>query len=480
MDFFNFFKASFFFVITKYIVILLNFIRSIIIASSLGPNSLGEYAILVIILEYFYYTNLGIFFSMTKEVSINIDQKGKQEYVKKIINNTVSFQSINSIFVLAFFALFFGFEYYGFFQIEIFNTNYLFYILTLGIIYQAKSFIFSYLRLYDRINEMVKIEFFSSLFVFLGIYFFVDDFGLDAIFLISIIVNLFVLIPYIKKISNFKFILELKIVQVLIYVGLPLLLFNFLSLMITTIDRIMINQLVSSNREALGIYHLGYLLSFGVMTAFNSVIFLLLPKMLKQFHSSKEVYSLMFNQTKFTEFILASILILAIITISPFIQFFLEEYKRSVLVMQLLLFAYFMKGLAFLPESYLIANNKHMNTLVIFFLSLLNALFLNYFSIILGYGIYGVAIATIGTFYIYTVGIFCLYFHFEQIKIYKGITRVILRPMLFMTTSTILLYENITTLWLVIVFLIFYLRDIVTYLKKTINLSQEFLNSKKS
>ena len=48
--------------------------------------------------------------------------------------------------------------------------------------------------------------------------------------------------------------------------------------MITTIDRIMINQLVSSNREALGIYHLGYLLSFGVMTAFNSVIFLLVAK----------------------------------------------------------------------------------------------------------------------------------------------------------------------------------------------------------
>ena len=118
MDFFNFFKASFFFVITKYIVILLNFIRSIIIASSLGPNILGEYAILIIILEYFFYTNLGIFFH-DKEVSINLDQKGKQEYVKKIINNTVSFQSINSIFVLAFFALFFGFEYYGFFQIEI-------------------------------------------------------------------------------------------------------------------------------------------------------------------------------------------------------------------------------------------------------------------------------------------------------------------------------------------------------------------------
>lgn len=480
MDFLNFFKASFFFVITKYIVIVLNFLRSIIIASSLGPNSLGEYAILVIILEYFYYTNLGIFFSMTKEVSINLDQEDKQKYIKKIINNTVSFQSINSIFVLALFAAFLGFEYYGFFQIQIFNTKYLIYILILGVIYQAKSFIFSYLRLYERINEMVKIEFFSSFFVFLGIYFLVDDFGLDAIFIISIIGNLAVLVPYIKKMSNFKFVLELKIVRVLIYVGLPLLLFNLLSLMITTIDRIMINQLVSANREALGIYHLGYLLSFGVMTAFNSVIFLLVPKMLKQFYSSKEVYSLMFNQTKLTEFVLASLLIIAIITISPFIETFLEEYERSILVMQLLLFAYFMKGLAFLPESYLIANNKQMNTLVIFLLSLLNALILNYFSIFLGYGIYGVAIATIGTFYIYTLGIFFLYFYFEKIKIYKDGLRVFLRPSLFTIFCAILLYEGKDTFWLIPFYFLFYLKDFLIYLKKIINLYQDFLNNKTS
>ena len=103
--------------------------------------------------------------------------------------------------------------------------------------------------------------------------FFVDVFGLEAIFLISIIGNFIVLIPYIKNIS-FKFILELKIVRVLIYIGLPLLLFNLLSLMITTIDSDWINQLVSASKEALGIYHLGYLLSFGVMTAFNSHFFI--------------------------------------------------------------------------------------------------------------------------------------------------------------------------------------------------------------
>ena len=112
------------------------------------------------------------------------------------------------------------------FQIQIFNTKYLIYILILGVIYQAKSFIFSYLRLYERINEMVKIEFFSSFFVFLGIFFLVDDFGLDAIFIISIIGNLSVLVPYIKKMSNFNFVLELKIVRVLIYFWVTLLLFS--------------------------------------------------------------------------------------------------------------------------------------------------------------------------------------------------------------------------------------------------------------
>ena len=136
--------------------------------------------------------------------------------------------------------------------------------------------------------------------------------------------------------------------------------------MITTIDRIMINQLVSSNRATLGIYHLGYLLSFGVMTAFNSVIFLLVPKILKQFYSSEKISSLMINQTRLTEFILVTIVVISINIISPFIEFFLEDYKMSILVMQLLLLAYFMKGLAFLPESYLIANNKQMNTLSIF------------------------------------------------------------------------------------------------------------------
>lgn len=480
MDFFNFFKASFFFVITKYVVIIFNFLRSIIIVASLGPNSLGEYAILVIILEYFYYTNLGIYFSMTKEISINLGKTDKQKYIKKIIHNTISFQSINTIFISVVFIIFLALEYFGLFNIQILNTKYLIYILILGVLYQAKSFIFSYLRIYERINEMVRIEFFSSLFVLAGIFFFVDDFALDAIFIISIIGNFLVLIFYLGKLSNFKFLLELQIVKILIYVGIPLLLFNLLSLMITTIDRIMINQLVSSNRATLGIYHLGYLLSFGVMTAFNSVIFLLVPKILKQFYSSEKISSLMINQTRLTEFILVTIVVISINIISPFIEFFLEDYKMSILVMQLLLLAYFMKGLAFLPESYLIANNKQMNTLSIFFISLINASLLNYLSIKFGYGIYGVAISTIATFYIYLLGIFWLYFYFEKVNFYKSSLKILLRPTFFIFISIILLYEKKSLFLLFLLYLILYLPDLYIYLKKTIIIFKKYISSNQS
>ena len=134
---------------------------------------------------------------MTKEVSINLDREDKYEYIKKIINNTVSFQLINSIFIVILFIVFFGFEYFGYFQIEIFNTKYLFYILILGVIYQAKSFIFSYLRLYERINEIIKIEFFIP--VCFWNLLFCRRFWTRGDFLISIIGNFIVLIPYIKK-----------------------------------------------------------------------------------------------------------------------------------------------------------------------------------------------------------------------------------------------------------------------------------------
>ena len=169
-------KVGFSYVLTKYFVIGINFVRTVVVASALGPASLGEYAFIVIILEYMNYSNLGIFHAMNKEVSISIGKDEKKNYIKKVINNTFSFQALNSLFLGFLFLLFYLLEVYGRFENTAFDSKYLMYIFILGIVFQMKSFIFVHLRLFDKFTDIVKIELLSSIFVFIGVYFFIDKF----------------------------------------------------------------------------------------------------------------------------------------------------------------------------------------------------------------------------------------------------------------------------------------------------------------
>jgi hypothetical protein len=186
----------------------------------------------------------------------------------------------------------------------------------------------------------------------------------------------------------------------------------------------MISQLVSSNKATLGIFHFGYLLSFGVMTAFNSVIFLLVPKVLRQFNSHSRDVNLMLVQTKLVENTVMFIAVISIIILPIFIREFMPQYFQSILVMQFLLLAYSINGLAFLPGTHLIANDWQLKLIPSFLLALTSACILNFLSIVLGYGIYGVAIATIFTFCIYTFGLFFVYLRLMKEPVFRGLFRI--------------------------------------------------------
>jgi len=454
-------KVGFSYVLTKYFVIGINFVRTVVVASALGPASLGEYAFIVIILEYMNYSNLGIFHAMNKEVSISIGKDEKKNYIKKVINNTFSFQALNSLFLGFLFLLFYLLEVYGRFENTAFDSKYLMYIFILGIVFQMKSFIFVHLRLFDKFTDIVKIELLSSIFVFIGVYFFIDKFKIDAILLVSIIGNLIIIIPTLFRIKSLNFSIEYKLLRSLILLGLPLLLFNFLVLLTTSIDRVMISQLVSSNKATLGIFHFGYLLSFGVMTAFNSVIFLLVPKVLRQFNSHSQDTDLMMEQSKLVENVIILIAILGITILPTFIHIFMPQYVQSILVMQFLLLAYSVNGLSFLPGTYMIANNLQLKLLPAFLLSLSTAVLLNYLSIELGYGIYGVAIATIFTFGIYTFGLFLIYLRLMKINLFRGLLKIFWKLGVFIPVSIILLYERSNLLWILLLYTLLYGKDFI-------------------
>jgi O-antigen/teichoic acid export membrane protein len=329
------------------------------------------------------------------------------------------------------------------------------------VVYQIKGFIFVHLRLFDEFTDIVKIELLSSIFVFIGVYFFVDKFKIDAILLVSIIGNLIIIIPALFRIKSLNFSIEYKLLRSLILLGLPLLLFNFLVLLTTSIDRLMISQLVSSNKAALGIFHFGYILSFGVMTAFNSIIYLLVPKVLKQFNSHSQDTDLMMEQSKLVENGIVLIAILGITILPSFIHILMPQYVQSILVMQFLLLAYSVNGLSFLPGTYMIANNLQLKLLPAFLLSLSSAVLLNYLSIELGYGIYGVAISTIFTFGIYTFGLFMIYLHLMKINLFSSLFKIFWKLGVLVTISVILLYEKSNPLWILLLYTLLYGKDFI-------------------
>ncbi len=472
----EFVKVSFSYVITKYIVIVLNFLRTIIVAAALGPTILGEYAFIVILLEYMHYSNLGIFHAMNKEVSVNLDKQDSQNFIKRVINNTISFQFLNSLFLGFLFLIFFLLEMYEIVTNSLFDSKYLAYIFVLAAVYQVKSFIFVYLRLFDEFFDIVKIELFSAIFVFVGIYLFIDNFGITAILLISIIGNLLIIIPKLVKIKSLRFQVEKSLLKSLILLALPLLLFNVLVLLTTSIDRIMISQLVSSNKATLGIFHFGYLLSFGVMTAFNSVIFLLVPKVLRQFNRKSKDVDLMLDQTKLVENTVILIAVLSITVLPLFVNEFMPQYFQSILVMQLLLLAYSINGLAFLPGSHLIANNWQLKLIPSFILALISAFILNYMSIFLGYGIYGVAIATVFTFSIYTFGLFVVYLHLMKQPLVISLIRVFWKIFTFSFFAIIFLYEQMPFYFLIILYLAVYGSELVNIIRRYLPVIRSYLS----
>ena len=201
------------------------------------------------------------------------------------------------------------------------------------------------------------------------------------------------------------------------------------------------------------------------MTAFNSVIFLLVPKVLRQFNSKSKDVNLMLDQTKLVENVVISIAVISMIVLPIFIREFMPEYFQSILVMQFLLLAYSINGLAFLPGSHLIANNWQLKLVPSFVLALTSAFILNFLSITLGYGIYGVAIATIFTFCIYTVGLFLVYLNFMKEPILQGLFKIFGRVFTFSFFAIILLYERFPIYFLLLLYLTIYGTEVARLIK---------------
>ena len=451
----------------RYAVLVIALFKSLMIAEGLGPVILGSYSLLILVIEYLNYINLGVFNSMTRDVSVNFN-KDQTTLLNQtdITGNALSFSLISLIIlmIVMFVSYFYSFS---FIPEEIYQYYPLLFVLIFT--YQLKQFILRYLRLNENYMLIGWAEFISQSINFAGVYLFIDDYLLDAVMVSILISNLSLVLICFANSCGIRLSFNFMIMRNLVKDGIPMLVHSLFLFFLMAIDRFMIIYLYT-DRKALGLYQLGFILALGCFKAFESITFLFQPKWFEHFHGNNQNEKLKLkslkDQTTFLEVGTVCLSILGIAIVPFFIQNFLPDYDTSIKISQLLIISFVFNGLTFFVNIYLMSNSKEYSMLPSIFISLVIATILNYFFYDLGYGLYGFAFTKVIAFLLYGIMIYLtLYLLSSQGKI-NNLLEIYSRIILLFVPTVIIIYEELSLMYMLALFILLYSKIIFSIYKK--------------
>jgi len=442
----------------KYIILAIAFIKTGLIAYHLGPELLGAYALVILTIEYLNYSNLGVFFSMTKDISLYLSNKGNEKKMYLTQGSAIGFSFI-SVFILV--PIYFLFKNTGFISLPDEIINYSLMIIMLVLMYQLKQFILRFLRLFEKYFILGLVEFLAQVLNLLGIIFFIEEYQINAVLLSILIPNVLLIIIGFSQVNLPKLNFDFNVVKKLVISGLPLLFYNIFLLMLTSIDRLMIG-FYYSDLSALGLYQLSLSLSIGLFTVFNAIAFLFQPKWIRFFSAGdskvkiNEKIESMIEHTYLLEAGLVFLAFIGICLIPFFIEYFLTDYVISIIIAEFLLLSLVTLHLTFFSITYLTANHHQFQILPALIQALILAIFLNYIFVEAGYGLYGIAFAKIIAFLFYGFLIYKFLFKLIDAPIIKNIIRIYSRLFLFLIPTCVIIYEGGSFVWILIFLLLIY------------------------
>ena len=449
-------------------------IRTVYVATALGPELLGSWALLLLILEYMNYANLGVFASMNRDVAIHIDKANKQKDITRLIGNAISLTMV--IFTLIFISLI-GVYYYPsqIFPPE-FYEYYVFLIVMIAL-YQLKQFLNRYLRLYDKLYQFAILEFLAQLIMFVIILVSVEEYTIYGVMFGVLISNLFYLFFGFFYVKRIRLSLDFDTAKYLISQGFPMMLYGLFVIVSVSIDRMFIAYVFDS-RAPLGLYQIAYALTNGLFIVFNAVTVLFYPKWLHHFNENNEDQSSIIksinDQSDITELFLVILSLIGISFVGFFIHIFAPEYQTSILICQILLLAFTIHGKLFFALTYLVSNNYQMSIVKIILFTIIVAVTGNYLLINLGYGLYGISFATLISFYVYGFLIYILMCKTHDKDYIKTLFDVFFRLSCFTLFCLIVIWEEFSLIWVWIIFFIIYSRKMISMKEKFISLKKIF------
>ena len=387
------------FTIARYSAYFFTILTGLAIAKVLGPADFGVYSALMLIVTYSQYSDFGLLSTIIKKVPF---YKGKKEYNKARKIKDIAFSgAITIIFLVSILLIIASFFIKNLSHNTINSLRIIAVIITLQ---QIFFFYQTHLKVEKRFLMVGKTLLVYSITYFIFILILIIRFRLEGVFFASLIAYAIVLFYTFKK-EKFKFkiiILPKKIVQ-LIRSGFPLLTIGIMYILFTSIDKLMIIKFM--DKVQLGYYSIATTLSLIVYFIPQTVAYVTFPHFLERYGDGEDklhIKNHLFQPTLIISYLLPIVIGLVFITAPVAIYYILPKYIPGITSVKILVCAIFFMSVTVAAGNFLVTLNKEKKIVSTQVISIMLAIILNYFFIINGYGINGIAIATAITYFFYS------------------------------------------------------------------------------
>lgn len=369
-------------------------IRGILIPRLLGPGQYGIYNSLLIIPEYLLHVHFGILDALKREIPFCYGRKDLNQ--AHLIRNIAFFQYFftTSFSILVIFAMAFLFR-----SRLLPSVFYALVLICVWIFFLSFETFFSQVaRTDNRFDILTHSEVFASLTGFLVMVFMIFFWGLFGL-IGSLILTSILKAGYIYRVARYR--IEWKWdsqeLKRLLTIGFPMISGSILATVFNSVDRFIIITYLKS--QELGYYALALTVSSFLLIVMNGTYGVLEPKIYRLYGEKKDlqaVRGLILEVLSGMSLIYPLILGLAYI-FSPLVVFlFLPKYLPSLTCIRFMIigsfFFIFQRG----TYSFLLAINRQIIIVKVELIGIGVNFFLSYLLVHQGWGIEGVALATMG------------------------------------------------------------------------------------
>jgi O-antigen/teichoic acid export membrane protein len=362
----------------------------------LGPSSYGIWQTASVFLSYGTFTSLGIPFVMRRDF-ITLRAEGRIKDAEKLAHVSITFGFIvQPIVALVFIIISLVSKSEFAFRMSI---------LLVGLLYLSQIVSSTGQILHRGFNDYKTVGIggiiygIGTLFIVPLVYFYGFYALLISYFILSIINSIYF---YRKRPISYKWVWDFPVLKKMIFSGFPLFLVSLISILFTSVDRLLIAGLIDFKN--VGLYSLSTFLAQPITLLLSSFSIVIFTQLNERYGASKEPHVIekhTYIPQKLFSHILPPVIGFAIIALPTLTNVLLPQYTGGIAAAQINIFAILFLKLAGFSSSGLFVLDKQKFTAISFFIAGSLKTIGSYLALKAGYGIESVALFSLIAYFIY-------------------------------------------------------------------------------